>query len=132
MIRMARDPKRPRRSADDDGSPLDNKQRALRAAEEKLRAEMERVKKFVEDAPKLAEDRRRQQRKELVRRAAEVHRNDSPRRLADPRFLEANIATPARGKALRSERRQGRLMFFVLLLALAGAVFYFYYTITHS
>ena len=107
------------------------KQRALLEEEQRVKAEMERCTKFVEEAPKLADKIHREQRDELLRRAAMTHKSARPASLIDRRTtLEANVAAPIQ-RRMRAERRQGRLMFFVLLLALAGAIFYLYYTVTH-
>ena len=93
---------------------------------------MERYSKFVEDAPERAAKLQREQRDELLRRAATMHTGGGSTRVIDRRFaLEATVAAPAQ-RRMRAERRQGRLMFFILLLMLAGAIFYLYYTVTHG
>jgi hypothetical protein len=124
--------KPPRKKAAPTATPLTAKQRALIEEEQRIKAEMERCSKFVEEAPKRAEKIQRDQREELIRRAATMHGGGGgSTRALDRRFgLDANVA-PAERRT-RAERRQGRLMFFVLLLALAGAIFYFYYTVTHG
>lgn len=126
--------KQPRRKPAASGeNPLNSKQRALQEEEQKLKAKMEKMAKFVEDAPKLAEQRRREQREELLRRAATTHKGMGSTALIDRRAtLEANVAAPAQQRRMRAERRQGRLMFLILLLTLAGAIFYLYYTVTHG
>jgi len=61
-----------------------------------------------------------------------LHKAEPPRvALPDRRFSELNVAVPTKTKGLRSERRRGRLMFFVLLLTLSGLVYWLYYTVTH-
>ena len=93
---------------------------------------MEKCAKFVKDAPERAAKIQREQRDELIRRAATTHRGGGSTRVIDRRFeLEATVVAPAQ-RRMRAERRQGRLMFFILLLALAGAIFYLYYTVTHG
>ena len=115
------------------GNPLNNKQKALQEEEQKLKAKMEKYKNFVENAPKIAEQRQREQREELLRRAAMTHKGMGSTALIDRRAtLEANVAAPAQQRRMRAERRQGRLMFLILLLTLAGAIFYLYYTVTHG
>jgi hypothetical protein len=124
--------KPPRKNAATGTTPLTAKQRALIEEEQRVKAEMERCARFVEDAPKRAEKIQREQRDELLRRAATMHNGGGSTRVLDRRFeLDANVAAPAQRRT-RAERRQGRLMFFVLLLALAGAIFYLYYTVTHG
>lgn len=125
--------KPPRKSAPAPGTPLTAKQRALLDEEQRVKAEMERCARFVENAPKRAAEFQREQRDELLRRAATTHKGPRPTSLVDRRgLLEANVAVPAQQKRMRAERRQGRLMFFVLLLSLAGAILYLYYTVTHG
>src|SRR5689334_21234846 len=99
------------------GSALNAKQRALQEEEQKLKAQMEKYKNFVENAPKLAAEIQREQREELLRRAATTHKGSGrSTALFDRRTtLEANVAAPAQQRRMRAERRQGRLMFFVLL-----------------
>lgn len=133
---MALFPKKPRRKekgTSDSPTPLNAKQRALQEEEQKLRLKMEKYRKFVEEAPKLAAQIQREQREELLRRAATMHKGASSTSLIDRRTtLEANIVATAKEKHLRSVRRQGRLMFLILLITLAGAIFYLYYTVTQG
>ncbi|MEA3212171.1 MAG: hypothetical protein QOE70_5228 [Chthoniobacter sp.] len=130
---MARSPKRPSKD-DSNGTPLDNKQRVLEEQEQMLREKVEKYQKLIEDAPKIAADRAREAREELLRRAASTDkRRGSVAALTDRRFgLEANVAAPAQQRRMRAERRQGRLTFFVLLLALAAAICYLYYTVANG
>jgi hypothetical protein len=128
---------RPRRQQQKDvplpATPLDSRLRALQEQELKNRERMERCQKLLEDAPKLAAERAREQREELIKRAARtVKHNGSGAALPDRRYLEANVAAPAQQRRMRAERRQGRLMFFFLLLALAAAVCFLYYTVTQG
>lgn len=125
--------KPPRKTKAAGGTPLTAKQRALLEEEQRVRAEMERCTELVKNAPERAEKIRREQREELLRRAATPTRGMGSSKIIDRRVaLEANVAAPSQGKRLRAERRQGRLMFFVLLLTLAGAILYLYYTVTRS
>lgn len=124
--------KPPRKSAASGGTPLTVKQRALLEEEQRVKAEMERCSKFVENAPKRAAEIQREQRDELLRRAATTHKGPRPTALVDRRgLLEVNVVVPAQ-RRMRAERRQGRLMFFLLLLTLAGAILYLYYTVTRG
>ena len=108
--------------------------REVAEREAKNRAEMEQCQQVIKEAPdrakKIAEERRR----ELIARAAHTEtRRGSPSALPDRwRPLEVNAAAPARHKRLRAERRQGRLLFFVLLFTLLGVGYWLYYTVTHS
>jgi hypothetical protein len=130
---MTRKPKRSSQDAALPASPIDAKQRALQEQEQKLKAQMEKMQKFVEEAPQRAADRQREQREELLRRAATMHKGPGSAALIDRRTtLEANVAANAREKQMRVVRRQGRLTFLFLLIGLAAAIFYLYYTVTHG
>lgn len=110
---------------------LSAKQRALLEEEQKLKAKMQRFQQFVEKAPQIAEEREQALREERRKKAAMTHRNGGSLSLIDRKTaLEANVV-PVPSRRTRAERRQGRLMFFVLLLALAGSVYYLYFTVTH-
>jgi hypothetical protein len=115
-------------------TPLGARQRALQEQERKLRERMEKYQKLIEEAPKLAAERAKEQREELISRAARTFKQPGGGNvLPDRRYgLDANVAAPAQQRRMRAERRQGRLMFFVLLLTLAASVGYLYYTITQG
>ena len=115
-------------------SPLSAKQQALQAQEAKIKADMERCQKLMEDAPRLAEEQRRRQREEMISRASMTHRPTRPTSVVDRSSILHATVLPlsGRGGRMRAERLQGRLMFFVLLLTLAAALFYLYYTVTHG
>lgn len=113
-------------------TPISDKQRALDEEAQKLKAKMEKMTNFVNNAPKLADKLKREQREELLRRAATMHPTRGPQSLVDRRTtLEANVPT-AEERQIRIIRRQGRLMFVFLLLTFVAAVFYLYYTVTHG
>ena len=97
-----------------------------------MQERMAKYEKLIEEAPKLAEQRAREQRQELLRRAARSVKRTGPIAALPDRRYDANVAAPVQQRRMRAERRQGRLMFFVLLLALAAAIFYLYYTVTHG
>jgi len=114
-------------------SPLSGKKRALQEQEAKVQADMERCKKLVEDAPRIAEEQRRRQREEMLIRSSMTHR---PTRLTTIQDRGTTLRTvnpeATHDRGLRKQRQQGRLMFFVLLLTLAAAIFYLYHTVTHG
>jgi hypothetical protein len=130
----SRPTKRPQKDAPLPATPLGARQRALQEQERKLRERMEKYQKLIEEAPKLAAERAREQREELITRAARtVKHAGGGNALPDRRYgLDANVAVPAQQRRMRAERRQGRLMFFVLLLTLAAAVCFLYYTVTQG
>jgi hypothetical protein len=112
---------------------LDEKKRVLQEEAQKLQEKMERCQEFVKTAPQRAEEIQKAQREEIRRRAATTHRGGGSTVVFDRKTLyEANVAVPAQHRRMRAERRQGRLMFFVLLLTFIAAVSYLYYTVTHG
>jgi hypothetical protein len=121
-------PQRRNAGKDKGSSPLDAKQKELAEQEAKLRAEMERHQRLIEKAPEIAKEQARRRREELINRAS---RTEAGSRVALPdrrHGFELNAALPARHKALRAERNQGRLLFFTLLFVLAAVLYWAYYT----
>lgn len=115
-------------------SPLDAKKREIAEREAKNRAAMEECKKLIEEAPQRAEKIARARREEVIARASRTDRpRENPAALPDRRHtLEANAAPPARHRRLRAERRQGRLLFFLLLLTLVGVAYWLYCMVMYS
>jgi hypothetical protein len=112
---MARRPAKP-------GAPLNQKQQELAQRENELHNEMEKLQHMIEDTRRVAEKKKQQQREELLMRASEGHNR-----------LEVSIALPdkrygdvawegGRRRFLRKERREGRLLFIVLVIALSAAI----------
>lgn len=125
-------PNRPRKNPALPASPLSAQRTALQERERQVQEQMARYEKLLEDAPKLAAQRQKERREEHINRSSRLEkRAGGVAQLPDRRF-EANIAAPAQHRRLRAERRQGRLMFFVLLLTLAASIFYLYYTVTRG
>src|SRR3954471_9662913 len=104
------------------GTPLNAKQDELAQRELQLRDEMQKLERMIEDAPRLAEEKPRRQREELLARAtAGRSRLDVSIALQDKRWGDdGNLGGPRR--SLRKERREGRIIFIVLMIALAAAV----------
>ena len=104
------------------GTPLNQKQEELAQRESELRDEMEKLQRFVTDAPRVAEETTRRQRDELLTRASEGRsRLDVSVALQDKRWGDDGHTSSRRG-SLRKERREGRIIFLVLVIALAVAV----------
>lgn len=107
---------------------LDQTKEDLARRESALREKMERLEKMIAEAPRVAEEITRQQREELLNRAAQGRsRLDIAVALQDKRYGEDTGSTRPRG-ALRKERREGRIVFVVLIIALLAAVIWL---ITH-
>ena len=126
--------KRRKSDAEKMESSLDARLREVAEREAKNRAEMEQCQQVIKDAPQRAKKKAEAQREQLIARAAHTEMRPGNRAALPDRWrpMEANVAAPARDKRLRAERRQGRLLFFVLLFTLLGAGYWLYYTITHS
>lgn len=104
-------------------TPLDHKQQELARLEDDLRRQVEDLERAIADAPRIAEERARRQREELLQRANEGrNRLDVSIPLQDKRYLDDSRGKRQRPRSLRKQRSEGRLLFLVLMLALAIAV----------
>jgi hypothetical protein len=111
-----------RRRPPQPGTPLNQKQEELAQRESQLRGEMEKLERMIAEAPRVAEETTRRQREELLARASEGRsRLDVSVALQDTRWGNDGRKT-GRRKSLRKERREGRIIFLVLVIALGLAV----------
>ena len=102
------------------GTALDHKQEELSRRESELRGEMEKLERMIADAPRVAQEVERRQREELLMRASQGgSRLDVSLALQDKRYGGGGSSRP-RG-ALRKERREGRIIFAVLVVAVLAA-----------
>lgn len=103
-------------------SALDQSKDDLARRESELRGQMEKLERMIAEAPRVAEEVSRRQREELLMRANEGgSRLDVSLSLQDKRYGDA-VGPPRRRGSLRKERREGRIVFLVLVIALAVAV----------
>ena len=103
-------------------TPIGQKQQELAQRETDLRSKMEKLERMIADAPRAAEETARRQREELLMRASEGRsRLDVSISLQDKRYGDDGGGTRRRG-SLRKERQEGRIVFLVLLVALAITV----------
>ena len=101
---------------------LDQSKEALAREESALREEMEKLERMIADAPRAAEEAERRQREELLMRANEGGaRLDVSLAIQDKRYGEPRSAPRRRG-SLRKHRREGRIIFIVLVIALGAVV----------
>ena len=101
---------------------LDHTKQALARQESELREKVEKLERMIADAPRVAEQVTRQQREELLARASEGgNRLDVAIALQDKRYGD-EAGSGRRPGALRKQRREGRIIFIVLLIALAAAI----------
>lgn len=103
---------------------LDQSKDELARRESELRGEMEKLERMIAEAPRVAEEVSRRQREELLMRANEGgSRLDVSLALQDKRYGYGDGGgVPRRRGSLRKERREGRIVFLVLVMALAVAV----------
>jgi septal ring factor EnvC (AmiA/AmiB activator) len=101
---------------------LDQTKQELARQESELREQMKKLERMIADAPRVAEEVERRQREELLMRASEGgSRLDVSLALHDKRYGTDGATMRPRG-SLRKERREGRIVFLVLVIALAAAV----------
>ena len=104
------------------GTPLNQKQEELAQRESSLRGEMEKLERMIAEAPRVAEETTRRQREELLERASEGRsRLDVSIALQDKRWGD-DYRTTGKRRSLRKERREGRIIFLVLVIALGIAI----------
>jgi hypothetical protein len=79
---------------------------------------MEKLERMIAEAPRVAQETSRRQREELLARATEGgSRLDVSVALQDKRWGDVG-RSGGRRKSLRKERREGRIIFLVLVIAL--------------
>ena len=102
--------------------PLRRQQEELARRELELRDRIEELERSIVGAPRILEEAARRQREELRMRAkAGSSRLDVSIALQDKRYSEDD-QRGRRPRSLRKERREGRMVFLLLLAALAAAV----------
>ena len=101
---------------------LDQTKQELARQESELRDKMEKLERMIAEAPRVAEELTRQQREELLFRATqERSRLDVSSALHDKRYGDDGGTVSPR-RPLRKERRDGRIVFLLLVIALVTAV----------
>src|SRR6185295_2683301 len=111
-----------RRRPPQPGTPLNQKHEELAQLESQLRGEMEKLERMIAEAPRVAEETTRRQREELLNRASEGRsRLDVSIALQDKRWGDDSHVGNRR-VSLRKERREGRIVFLVLVIALCLTV----------
>ena len=104
------------------GSAVDQQQEELARRASALRDQMQKLQQMIEDAPRCAQETSRRQREELLERANQRgSRLDASLSLHDKRWDDEGWEGRRRG-SLRKERREGRIIFLVLVIALAVAI----------
>jgi uncharacterized protein (DUF3084 family) len=104
------------------GSAVNKRQEELARRENALRDQMQKLQQMIDDAPRLAQETSRKQREELLERANQRgSRLEASLSLHDKRW-DDNERGARRPGSLRKERREGRIVFLVLVIALTAAV----------
>jgi hypothetical protein len=102
-------------------TPLHRQQEELAHRETELRDQVAKLERMIAAAPKLAEEAERRQREELLVRAqGGGSRLNVSIGLQDKRY--GDDAAPRPRGSLRKAKREGRIIFLVLAIALAGLV----------
>ncbi|MDP9253916.1 MAG: hypothetical protein M3O66_03095 [Verrucomicrobiota bacterium] len=103
-------------------TPLNQKQAELARQASQLREEVKKLERMIAEAPRVAEETSRRQREELLQRASEGRsRLDVSMALQDKRYGDDAWDGRRRG-SMRKERREGRIVFLVLMITLSAAV----------
>ncbi len=103
-------------------STVGQQQEELARRESELRDKMQELQRMIEEAPRVAAETSKRQREELLTRANERgSRLDASLSLRDRRWGDEEWGPRRRG-ALRKERREGRIVFLVLIVTLAAVV----------
>ena len=98
---------------------LDQTKQELARQESELRDQVKKLERMIADAPRVVEEAEKRQREELLMRASEGgSRLDVSMTLQDKRYGDGGSGK--RG-SLRKERREGRILFAVLIIALVVA-----------
>ena len=96
---------------------LDQTKQDLARQESELRDQVQKLERMIADAPRVQEEIQKRQREELLMRASEGgSRLDVSMALHDERY-GAGVPSKPRG-SMRKHRREGRIIFLVLVIAL--------------
>ena len=94
---------------------LDQTKQQLAREESELRDQVQKLERMIADAPRVAEEVGRRQREELLMRASEGgSRLDVSMALHDERY---GGSSPKPRGSMRKQRREGRIIFLVLIIA---------------
>ena len=95
---------------------LDQTKQKLARQESDVRDQMQKLERMIADAPRVAEEIGKRQREELLLRASQGgSRLDVSLALQDERY---GVGSPKPRGSMRKQRREGRILFLVLIIAL--------------
>jgi hypothetical protein len=86
-------------------TPLNHRQEELAHRESELRERVDKLERMIADGPRIAAESSRRQLEERLRVS-----------------VAPDVAIPKRRRSLRKQRREGRIVFLVLVIALAAVV----------
>ena len=96
---------------------LDQTKQELARQESELRDQMQKLERMIADAPRVAEEVEKRQREELLMRASEGgSRLDVSMAWHDERY--GGVAPSKPRGSMRKQRREGRIIFLVLIITL--------------
>ena len=98
---------------------LDQTRQELARQESELHDQMQKLERMIADAPRVAEEIEKRQREELLTRASQGgSRLDVSLALQDERY---GGGSPKPRGSMRKQRREGRILFLVLIVAVLAA-----------
>ena len=107
-------------------TPLEKRRREISELESKLRADTERTQQFIKTAPQIAAERQKEQREAYISNAVSPGARGNVR-LPDSRYLAADaVAAP---RVRRRDRKEGKWVFFLLVMALFVAAWWAWQTL---
>ncbi len=110
------------RRANKSGTAIDHSKEQLAREESALRDQMQKLERMIAEAPRVAEEEAKKQREELRARAGMEQTRLDVSLGATDKWMSDNAGVPQRRGSMRKQRREGRIIFLVLLIALAGLV----------
>ncbi len=107
-------------------TPFEKRRREILEEEARLRADAARAEKFIKTAPQIAAERQKEQREAYLSNAVSPGARGNFR-LPDSRYMAAEAAIAPRHR--RRERREGKWVFFLLVMALFASAWWAWQTL---
>jgi hypothetical protein len=107
-------------------TPFEKRRREISELESKLKADAERAERFIKTAPQIAAERQKEQREAYLSNAVSPGARGNIR-LPDSRYLAADAVAAPRTR--RRDRKEGKWVFFLLVMALFAAAWWAWQTL---
>ncbi len=107
-------------------TPFEKRRREILDLEAKLKADAARAEKFIKTAPQIAAERQKEQREAYLSNAVSPGARANIR-LPDSRYLAADAVVVPRAR--RRDRREGKWVFFLLVITLFVAAWWAWQTL---